>query len=55
MKQMRRLPIEEQIRKDTAVVIKGPKALCAICGTELQQDKEGGDFSCPVCDMEDVK
>ena len=46
---MRRLSVEEQILKDKPVV-KDVKAICALCGAELEMDEESGEYRCPICD-----
>jgi rubrerythrin len=50
---MRRLRTEEDILKDQPVVKADTAAVCAVCGAELEMDKESGEYSCPVCDIED--
>lgn len=49
---MRRLRIEEDIRKDQPV-IQNATSVCAVCGAELEMDDESHEYSCPVCDIED--
>ena len=51
---MRRLTMDEEQRKDR-LVMNGEKAICAICGAELEVEKESGEYRCPVCDNEDAE
>lgn len=50
---MRRLTAEEEVLKDQPVV-KDVAAICALCGSELEFDEEGGQYRCPVCDNDEV-
>ena len=49
---MRRVTAEEDILKDQPV-IKDVKAICALCGAELEIDPESGEYRCPICDTEE--
>lgn len=49
---MRRLRIEEDIRKDQPI-IKDQKPVCAVCGAELEMDEESREYLCPICDSEE--
>jgi predicted RNA-binding Zn-ribbon protein involved in translation (DUF1610 family) len=51
---MRRVTTEEDIVKDKPVVT-DVKPICALCGAELEIDKESGEYQCPICDMEEVQ
>ncbi len=51
--EMRRLTAEEEVLKDQPVV-KDVAAICALCGSELEFDEEGGQYRCPVCDNDEV-
>ncbi|MBU5613613.1 hypothetical protein [Geomonas azotofigens] len=51
---MRRVSVEEDILKDKPVVVKEATEVCALCGSQLQRDKESGELFCPLCDVEDV-
>ena len=51
---MRRLTIEEEIKKDRPV-INDVKPVCAMCGAELEMEDESGEYRCPVCEAEDVQ
>jgi predicted RNA-binding Zn-ribbon protein involved in translation (DUF1610 family) len=50
---MRRLTVEEQIRKDQSVIKNVTPPVCALCGTPLELDEESGEYRCPVCDNEE--
>lgn len=50
---MRRLTIEEQIRKEQPVIRNGSTPVCAVCGTPMEIDEESGEYRCPVCDSEE--
>lgn len=50
---MRRLSPEEDVHKDDPVVKEGNE-ICAICGSQLERDKESGELFCPLCDVEDI-
>jgi predicted RNA-binding Zn-ribbon protein involved in translation (DUF1610 family) len=50
---MRRLTVEEETLKDKPV-IKDVKAICALCGAELELDEESGQYRCPICDVDEV-
>lgn len=49
---MRRVTIEEDLLKDRPVVPEA-RPVCALCGAELEVDKESGEYQCPVCDTEE--
>lgn len=49
---MRRVGTEEEILKDKPVLT-GKKPVCALCGAELEVDRESGEYSCPICDSEE--
>ncbi|MBU5637305.1 hypothetical protein KOM00_11240 [Geomonas sp. Red69] len=51
---MRRVSEEEDILKDRPVVGTEETEICALCGSQLQRDKESGELFCPLCDVEDV-
>lgn len=50
---MRRVPEDEDIQKDQPVII-GVKAVCALCGAELEMDEESRQYRCPICDADEV-
>ncbi|GFO54660.1 hypothetical protein GMSM_16670 [Geomonas sp. Red276] len=50
---MRRLSIEEQIRKDRTVVNNVKPPVCGVCGAVLELDNESGQYQCPVCDADE--
>jgi len=50
---MRRVGVEEDILKDQPVV-KDANEVCALCGSQLERDKESGELFCPLCDVEDL-
>lgn len=51
---MRRVPVEEDIRKDEPVIKDvTAKAICALCGAELEMDDESREYRCPICDTEE--
>jgi predicted RNA-binding Zn-ribbon protein involved in translation (DUF1610 family) len=51
---MRRLSIEEQIRKERPVINNVKPPVCGVCGTVLELDEDSGQYRCPTCDSEDA-
>ena len=51
---MRRVSLEEDMRKDRPVVKEAGTEVCALCGSPLEKDKESGELFCPLCDVEDL-
>jgi hypothetical protein len=52
---MRRLSIEEQIRKDRPVINTVQPPACGVCGADLELDKESGQYLCPTCDADEAR
>ncbi|WP_198419514.1 MULTISPECIES: hypothetical protein [Geomonas] len=50
---MRRVSTEEDIGKDRSVIKEGTE-VCALCGSQLERDKESGELFCPLCDVENL-
>jgi tRNA(Ile2) C34 agmatinyltransferase TiaS len=49
---MRRLTVKEEIQKDQPV-IEDVKAICALCGAQLEKDEESGEYRCAICDNDE--
>ena len=52
---MRRVRTEEDILKDQPMIKKDVTAICTVCGAELEMDDESREYSCPVCDIEEIE